>query len=616
MLPFGANVRPDGVHFRVWSPGSERVEVVTEGGAGGAYPLQADGGGYFSGTVEGATAGLRYRYRLDGGESYPDPAARFQPEGVHGPSEVVDAAAFAWTDAGWPGVALEELVIYELHVGTFTPEGTFLAAAERMGEVAELGVTAVEVMPIAEFPGGRNWGYDGVGLFAPASAYGGPEGFKRLVDAAHAAGLAVILDVVYNHLGPEGNYLPAVTHGHYFTSRHQTPWGDGINYDGPESAAVRDFVLQNALYWAVEYHVDGLRLDATHAIVDDSPRHILAELAEALHAAPGRPRLVIAEDERNARRVLLPREAGGWGLDGVWADDFHHQIRRQAAGDDEGYFAAYSGSTADIVETLRKGWFYEGQARPDTGKTRGTPAHDLWPPRFVHCLQNHDQVGNRAFGERLNHQIPLPLYRALSTLLLFSPYTPLLWMGQEWAATSPFLYFTDHPAELGRLVTAGRREEFGHFSAFRDEATRETIPDPQDPETFRRSRLNRAERDAEPHAGVLALHRELLALRRTEPALRRADRDRWRVEPLGEAGLALRRGGAGEAPLLLAVLFRGEISVGPGELPAGGLEEGRRWAPVLASEELRFGGGGAWGRLEGDGTLQLLGPVGVVLRGA
>jgi maltooligosyltrehalose trehalohydrolase len=364
-LPIGARPDGEGIAFRVWAPGSERVDVVVYGpDAEMNYPLQAEAEGYFAGRVERLGVGTRYRYRLDGGESYPDPASRSQPDGVHGPSEVIDPDAYRWNDEGWSGRPLEEMVIYEVHVGTFTPEGTFDSAIPRLRELAELGVTAIEVMPIANFPGCRNWGYDGVNLYAPATAYGGAEGFKRLVDAAHAAGLAVILDVVYNHLGPEGNYLPGITRGRFFTERHKTPWGDAVNYDGPESGPVREFVLGNALHWVYEYHVDGLRLDATHAILDDSPKHLLRELAELVHQAGPQPRVVIAEDERNERRVLLPTEEGGYGLDAVWADDLHHQLRRLAAGDSEGYFASYTGTVSDVVKTLRNGWFYEGQLSP------------------------------------------------------------------------------------------------------------------------------------------------------------------------------------------------------------------------------------------------------------
>ena len=359
-LTIGATPEPEGVRFRCWAPTTGRAEVVVFADGGErAYPLEKQDAGYHAALVPGLAPGTRYKLRLDG-EAYPDPAARALPEGIHGPSEVVDPASFHWNDEDWPGLAADGLVIYELHVGTFTAEGTFDAAIARLDHVAELGCNAIEVMPIASFSGTRGWGYDGVALYAPMATYGGPEGFKRLVDAAHARGLGVILDVVYNHFGPEGNYLPAITGGHFFTDRHKTPWGAGINYDGGESRAVRDFVVQNALYWAHEYHVDGLRLDATHAILDDSPRHLLQEVADAMHGLERRC-VVIAEDERNERKVLLPPSDGGYGLDAVWADDFHHQVRRLAAGDKEGYFESYSGSIADLVTTLRKGWFFEGQ---------------------------------------------------------------------------------------------------------------------------------------------------------------------------------------------------------------------------------------------------------------
>lgn len=613
-LPFGANVETDGVRFRVWSPGSQRVDVVIEEDGGQIdHPMQPEPEGFFSGFVPGKGAGTRYRFRIDGDQAYPDPASRYQPEGVHAASEVVDPDEYRWRDAGWKGLPLEKLVIYELHIGTFTLEGTFAAAADRLASLADLGVNAIEVMPIGNFPGARNWGYDGVNLFAPATAYGGPSGFKQLVDRAHQLGIAVILDVVYNHIGPEGNYLYAITHGRFFSKEPQTPWGDSIDYDGPGRVGTREFVLQNALFWAQEFHVDGLRLDATHAIIDESPTHLLQEIAQRLHELPDRHRIVIAEDEENNRRLITPVEAGGYGLDAVWADDLHHQIRRYAAGDHEGYFAAYSGTMKDIVQTLRRGWYYEGDIRPDTGEPRGTSAAGIEPFRFVHCLQNHDQVGNRAFGERLHHELSLPLYRALSALLLVSPYTPLLWMGQEWAASTPFLYFTDHPPELGKLVTEGRRKEFGRFSAFRDEALQNTIPDPQAADTFERSRLNWEERSAEPRAGMLELYRRLLELRHTAPALQRHDRAAFDVWELGEATLALRRGSPDDVTLMLLCHLAGEITLLPGEYPELDPPPGRRWRPLLVTEELRFGGAGQWGRMEGDGSLQLVTPVAVVM---
>jgi maltooligosyltrehalose trehalohydrolase len=615
-LTLGATPDGDGVRFRVWAPTTQRVEVVVErDGAEQAYPMQKQDAGYHGGAIPGLGAGTRYRFRLDGA-SYPDPASRSQPEGVNGPSEVVDPDAFAWTDDAWRAPSSDALVIYELHVGTFTREGTFDAAIERLDHVATLGANAIEVMPIASFSGTRGWGYDGVALYAPHATYGGPDGFKRLVDAAHARGLAVILDVVYNHFGPEGNYLPAITGGHFFTDRHKTPWGAGINYDGPESRQVRDYVLQNAQYWVHEYHVDGLRLDATHAILDDSPKHLLRELADALHGA-GAAHVLIAEDERNERRVLLPPDDGGHGLDAVWADDFHHQVRRLAAGDKEGYFASYTGTIADLVTTMRKGWFYEGQVFALTGERRGTKAEGLPPRAFVHHIQNHDQVGNRAMGDRLNAVVSPATYRAASALLLASPYTPMLWMGQEWAATSPFQYFTDHPPELGKLVTEGRREEFKHFPAFSDPEVREKIPDPQSERTFRDSQLKWEEAEREPHRGMLALYRALLALRRDEPALRTTDRASWQVDAAGDRALVLRRSpkNASGDVLLVVVSLGDRLALDLDAQPATRAPDGARWSLALATEERRFGGEDTT-RLTSDGAgrLEMTAPGAVVLR--
>ena len=598
-LTIGARPEADAVRFRVWAPTARHVEAVIESDGGYAHLLERGADGYHAGVVKGIGPGARYRYRLDGDATYPDPASRSQPEGVHGPSAVVDTGAFRWTDAAWRGLDPDRLVIYELHVGTFTPEGTFDAAGRHLEALARLGVTAVEVMPIAEFAGARNWGYDGVGLFAPEGSYGGPDGFARMVDAAHRHGLGVILDVVYNHLGPEGNYLPAVTGGRFFTSRHHTPWGDAVNYDGPDSAPVRDFVLQNALYWAHEFHVDGLRLDATHAIVDDSPVHILRDIASALHRLEPR-RLVIAEDDRHEPRLVQPRERGGYGLDAQWADDLHHQLRRLTAGDHEGYFARYGGTMEEVVETLRRGWSFDGRAA------------ELPPRAFVHCIQNHDQVGNRAMGDRLNHAVPLPVYRALSALLLMSPYTPLLWMGQEWAASTPFQYFTDHPEELGRLVTQGRRKEFRQFAAFSDPVARERIPDPQAEDTFLRSKLRREEIATMPHQGVLELYRTLLQLRRSEPALADPTREGLAITSLGDRALALRRAAPRGAVLLLVASLGDALHVRLDERVETRAPSGR-WSLVLATEEPRFGGEAPGGLRDGV-ELSLPSAGAVVLR--
>jgi maltooligosyltrehalose trehalohydrolase len=613
-LPIGAQPAADGTRFRVWAANARRVEVVLYAGERpvAAHELAPEGDGYFAGFVAGVGPGARYMYRLDGGPPRPDPASRYQPAGVHGPSEVVDPATFGWTDAGWRGIALEDLVIYELHVGTVTLEGTFEALIARLDDIRALGVTAIELMPVADFPGARNWGYDGVCLFAPARAYGGPEGLWRLVDAAHACGLAVLLDVVYNHLGPDGNYLRQFSEA-YFTSRHHTPWGEALNFDGPGSRPVRDFFVANACYWAHEYHLDGLRLDATHAIRDDSPTHILAELAARVRASlpPERAFLLIAENEQNDPILIRPPQeqrtaneehgelalgsasgalfAAGYGLDAMWADDFHHQVRVALAGDRDGYYIDYSGSAADLATTLRQGWFYTGQYSPYLKRPRGAPPDNIPPPRLVHCIQNHDQVGNRALGERLNHDVALDAYRAASALLLLSPYTPLLFMGQEWAASTPFLYFTDHHPELGRLVTEGRRAEFAAFTAF----SGAEVPDPQALDTFLRSKLRWEERARPPHAGILRLYRDLLDLRRRHPALRERSRESFAVVAIGEQALALRR--AGPTPgdtLLLVVNLRGRLWLDLAMRAETVAPAGMRWALLLDSEDAAYGGRG------------------------
>ncbi|WP_437959582.1 malto-oligosyltrehalose trehalohydrolase [Sorangium sp. So ce119] len=575
----GAWIEGGAVRFRVWAPDHDRVEIVTYGKDGeeitGALPAAPTGGGYFEATAPGLGAGALYKVRIDGEGPFPDPYARAQPFGVHGPS-AVDDPSFAWTDAGWKGVALEDLVLYEVHVGTATQEGTFDALIPRLAELRELGITALEIMPVASFPGERGWGYDGVDLFAPSAAYGGPEGLRRLVDAAHAAGLGVVLDCVYNHFGPDGNYLRAYTK-RYFTERHKTPWGDAVNYDGEGAEQVRALAISNAEMWIRDFHVDGLRLDATHAILDDTEPHILREIAERARAAGGGRRVVvIAEDSLNDTRLVTPAEQGGHGLDGVWADDFHHELRVLFAGDRDGYFEDHRGTAEDIAATIRKGWLYEGQVSKHAGKPRGTPAEPVPPPCFVHCIQNHDQIGNRALGDRLGAAVSPAAFRTMSALLLITPYTPLLFMGQEWNARTPFQYFTDHNAELGRLVTEGRRREFQYFTSF----SGAEVPDPQDPRTFQRSKLDWSERQRPEHAGVLAWYRELLGLRAAHPALRRRGRGDFSVEAISPDAVRIERRG-GETTVVALVALRGALDV----------DLGRPEARALAfSEEPRFGG--------------------------
>lgn len=532
----GALTERGGVRFRLWAPVAERVDVVSESGEVLAR-MRAAGRGFFEADAAGAAPGLLYRYRVDGGAAYPDPASRFQPQGVHGPSMVIDPERYRWQDGGWRGVAREDLVFYELHVGTFTPEGTFEGARRRLPYLRDLGVTAVELMPIAEFPGRWNWGYDGAALFAPTRAYGTPDDLRALTDEAHRLGLAVFLDVVYNHFGPEGAYAPALS-PYFFSKAHSTPWGDAINLDGEMADIVRGFFVENALNWLVEYHLDGLRLDAIHAIVDDSPVHFLRQLAEAAHSLPGPHRYLVAEDHRNLNAVLAPIEEGGYGLDAAWSDDFHHQLRRLLAHDADGYFVDFSDSTVELATILRSGWLFAGQHSAYFGGPRGTDPGRLALTRFVHFMQNHDQVGNRPMGDRITATISLASFRAATALLLFLPQLPLIFMGQEWAAGTPFRYFTNHGPDLGRRVTEGRKREFRRFAGFGGD-----IPDPQDPSTFLRSRLDWTELEREPHAGVSRLHQDLLRHRRRLTGS-------WGVESPTEGSLVLRRG---EHVLLVAL---------------------------------------------------------------
>jgi len=537
---FGALPVADGVRFRVWAPAARELTlVVPDGRAAGEYALSRDGEGVFDRIVNRATAGDRYSYRVNGGTLRPDPASRFQPDGVHGPSQVVDPSRFDWTDARWHGRPAADRIIYELHVGTFSPEGTFAGATARLEELRDLGITVIELMPVADFPGSRNWGYDGVSLFAPSRAYGAPDDLRRFVDRTHHLGLAVALDVVYNHLGPEGAYMYEFN-DQYFTDERSTPWGRAVNLDGDGSAMVRRFIVDNALHWIREYHFDGLRLDAIHALREKDCGSLARELAREVRAASGRV-FVHAEDDRNLAAIVDDTSHGGSGLDAVWADDFHHVIRRLLAGDNHGYYADFAGTTREVALTLRQGWLFSGQKSERLGTGRGTDASRVPMYRFIICLQNHDQVGNRAMGDRLHASIPPASWRAASTLLLTAPMTPLLFMGQEWSAGTPFRYFTDLEPELGRSVTAGRRREFRDFPEFSDERAWSVIPDPQAADTFEASRLNWGERDQPAHRAVLELYRALIALRLEHTALAASDDLAGCAFALDDDTVALRR---------------------------------------------------------------------------
>ena len=586
---FGAVPVRGGVRFRVWSPAARTLTlVVHDGDAAGVYTLPRGEDGVFDRRVDGAAAGNHYSYRIDDGDDRPDPASRFQPHGVHAPSEIIDASAFRWTDQRWAGRAPADHIIYELHVGTFSPEGTFTGAASRLEWLRDLGVSVVEIMPVADFAGRRNWGYDGVCLYAPSRAYGRPDDLRRLVDRAHALGLAVMFDVVYNHLGPEGAYLPSFN-DEYFASRHMTPWGRGVNLDGPGCGMVRRFILDNARHWVTEYHADGLRLDATHALIEADSGSIVREIVEGARAAA--PRILVhAEDHRNLAVMVTDRGRGGWGLDGVWADDFHHVLRRLLAGDSAGYYSDFKGTVQELACVIEQGWLFTGQHSPHLGELRGTDASTVPMRRFVVCLQNHDQVGNRAFGDRLHQAISPESWRAASALLLTVPMTPLIFMGQEWAASTPFLYFTDLEDALAEKVTEGRRLEFAAFPEFSDEHARRSIPDPQALSTFGASRLLWDERLEPAHLAVHQLYRALIGLRLDHPAALGASE-----EAAGEAlaldhdTIAMRRSDGDEVFWIVA-RFR---SAGVVDLSAAvdrGEGDEADWTVVLTTEDPLFAG--------------------------
>ena len=498
--------------FRVWAPGAGKVSVEV---AGAKHPLAKRDGGWWEAEVDAAHAGMDYAYFLDDEDlALPDPRSLWQPHGVHGPSRILDSGAFVWNDAGWEAPPLASAILYELHIGTFTPEGTFDAAQTRLDALRDLGITHVELMPVNSFPGVHGWGYDGVDLFAPHQPYGGPDALKRFVDACHARGLAVLLDVVYNHLGPSGNYLGKF--GPYFTAAHHTPWGDAVNFEGRGSHEARRFFCDNALLWLRDYHCDGLRLDAVHAYTDRSAIHFMEQLGaevRALEARTGRSYVVIAESDLNDPRFVTARETGGFGLDAQWSDDFHHALFSLLTGERAGYYADF-GSLNDLAKSLRAVFVYDGRYSRYRDRIHGRPVVNLPASRFLGYAQNHDQVGNRAKGDRLAQIVSPARAKIAAALVLTAPFVPMLFQGEEWAASSPFQYFTDHDEELGRLVSEGRRKE---FAAFGWQAA--DIPDPQSPATFQRSKLHWSERTQPEHAAMLDWYRKLIALRRATPDL-------------------------------------------------------------------------------------------------
>jgi len=577
----GAEVLPGGgAHFRVWAPSRRRLEVLLDGAA---VELAAEPGGYFSGIVQQAGAGTRYRFRVDGGESFPDPASRFQPAGPHGDSQVTDPA-FAWTDAAWQGCRLEGQVIYEMHVGTFTPEGTWDAARQQLRHLADTGITVIEVMPVADFPGRFGWGYDGVSLFAPTRLYGAPGDFRRFVNEAHSFNLGVILDVVYNHLGPDGNHLAAFAPA-YFARGCPNPWGVSLNFDGENSGPVREFFLANAAYWIAEFHLDGLRLDATEHICDGSAEHILIGIAESVRrAAAGRDTIVIAENEAQEASLARPVASGGLGLDAIWNEDFYRSAMVAMTGRREAYYVDHRGSPQELISATKHGFLYQGQRYQWRNRRRGTPAWDLRPAQFVTFFQNHDQVSNSARGLRISEMTSPAKLRAMSALLLLGPNTPLLFQGQEFAASSPFLFFADHKPELNRRVREGRARYLSQFPG-------EYTDDPANLATFERCKLDFSDRQR--HAPMYQLHKDLLRLRREDVVFRGQRPGGVDGAVLGQDAFVLRFFGQADGDRLLIVNLGPDLNLETEPEPLIAPPESANWRVVWSSEDARYGGAGS-----------------------
>lgn len=607
-FPVGAEITNGGTDFRVWAPAVKALEVIFEGGT--IIALEAEESGYFSGRVDGVGAGGRYQYRLDGGELCPDPASRFQPEGPHGSSEIIDADHFAWSDSNWRGVALPHQAIYEMHIGTFTREGTWLSALAELPHLAELGVTVLEVMPVGEFPGRFGWGYDGVQWFAPAHIYGTPDDFRRFIDRAHGIGLGVILDVVYNHLGPDGNYMGKFAP--QFFRETTTDWGKAINFDGRDSGPVREFVLANACYWIEEFHLDGLRLDATQDIHDSSDDHILRAMAREVRkrAAP-REVIIVAENEPQETRLVRAPERCGYGLDALWNDDFHHTAMVALTGRHEAYYTDYLGTPQEFISSAKYGYLYQGQRYKWQKQRRGTPALDLAPAAFVTFIQNHDQVANSAYGQRCSELTSPGKLRALTALLLLAPGTPMLFQGQEFAASSPFLFFADHTPELARQIREGRAEFLAQFPSLATPEIQKHFADPGDPATFERSKLDHDERRT--HHEIYDLHRDLLKLRREQPVFGAQKPRGLDGAVLSSGAFVLRFFGEDGDDRLLLVNLGVDLHLDPAPEPLLAPPQDRTWVTLWSSEDPKYGGTGT-PPLDTEQNWRIPGQAAVVLK--
>lgn len=593
-LPVGAEAQSGGgVRFRVWAPASKQVAVVLgpqeDLADSTTLPLEAEADGYWSGTVPTATAGMHYRYKLDSG-AFPDPASRFQPNGPHGASQIIDPGTFEWTDQEWKGVSAEGQVIYEMHVGTFTQEGNWDSAIAQLPHLAELGITLLEVMPVADFPGRYGWGYDGVNLYAPTRLYGDVDGFRRFVDRAHALGMGVILDVVYNHLGPDGNYLRAFS-PNYFSTRYANEWGEALNFDGEDSGPVRELFIENACYWIREFHCDGLRLDATQQIFDDSHEHILAAMTRRMaETARWRGLYIVGENETQHARLLRSRESGGYGLTSLWNDDFHHSAVVAMTGRNEAYYSDYRGSPQEFISATKWGFLFQGQRYKWQKARRGTPCLDLTTANFVTFLQNHDQVANSLWGRRMHTLTSAAKFRALTALLLLGPNTPMLFQGQEFAASTPFLYFADHNPELAAQVAEGRSKFLGQFPSIASEDVAKLIPNPECEATFQRCKLDFADR--EKNAEVVRLHADLLKLRKEDPLLSNAQRGTFDGAVLGQNAFVLRFFGRNQDDRLLTINLGAQLHLDPAPEPLLAPPSGCVWTIAWTSEDPRYGGSG------------------------
>ncbi len=613
-LPVGAEVLPAGVHLRVWAPKRRRVEVLFERSGSPAHrELASEGDGYFSGPVETMSAGSLYRFRLDGEGPFPDPASRFQPRGPHGPSCVVDPATYTWSDGDWNGIRLRGQVIYELHVGTFTREGTWAAATRALPRLCGI-CTTVEVMPVADFSGDFGWGYDGVNLFAPTRLYGTPDDLRAFVDRAHALGLGVLLDVVYNHLGPEGNYWSQFSDD-YFSRRHHTEWGAAINYDGENSRPVRELVVSNAGYWIDEFHFDGLRLDATQSIFDDSRTHVLTEIgARVRESARGRKTLVVVENEPQEARLLRGPGKACRGLDAAWNDDFHHSAVVALTGRADAYYSDYRGTAQELLSAMKHGFLFQGQRYAWQRKRRGAPAHDLSPACFVTFLENHDQVANSGRGERIHRRTSPARLRAMRGLVMLGPCTPMLFQGEEHGASSPFMYFAHHEGDLAEVVRKGRGEFLSQFPGWKSVEAQALLADPAARETFERCKLDEGERERDVTYGPF--FRDPFALRQGDPTIRDQGEHGMDGAVLAPGAFVLRLfGRSHDGDRLLVVNLGPDLALVPAPEPLLAPPEDARWSLLWSSEDLRYGGDGAtsaenedgW-QLRGESTV-LLGPA-------